>query len=140
MTVVRYGPEAWALGKADENLLDVFQRNCLRIVLGTQLIDRISNRRLYEKRGSISLSRVIMNDRLRWLGQVLRMKDDRLPKIVLFGSPSGAKRKTGQPRLWWKDVTKKDLKGMGTSWEGVRRKALNILGWRNSVRCCVGLR
>jgi len=41
MTVVKYGSEAWALQKADENLLDVFQRNCLRIVLGTQLTDRI---------------------------------------------------------------------------------------------------
>jgi len=36
MTVVKYGSEAWALRKEDENLLDVFQRNCLRIVLGTQ--------------------------------------------------------------------------------------------------------
>ena len=32
MTVVKYGSEAWALRKADENLLDVFQRNCLRII------------------------------------------------------------------------------------------------------------
>ena len=57
MTVVKYGSEAWALRKADENLLDVFQRNCLRIVLGTRLTDRISNSRLYEKCGSIPLSR-----------------------------------------------------------------------------------
>ena len=26
MTVVKYGSEAWALGKADENLLDVFHK------------------------------------------------------------------------------------------------------------------
>ena len=31
------------LQTADENLLDVFQRNCLRIVLGTRLTHRISN-------------------------------------------------------------------------------------------------
>ena len=35
MTVVKYGSEAWALQKADENLLNVFQRKCLQIVLGT---------------------------------------------------------------------------------------------------------
>ena len=140
MTVVKYGSEAWVLRKADENLLDVFQRNCLRIVLGTRLTDRISNSRLYEKCGSIPLSGAIMKERLRWLGHVLRMKDDRLPKIVLFGQPSGATRKAGRPFLGWEDVISKDLKEMGTSWEGVKREALNILGWRRSVRSCVGLR
>ena len=70
--------------KADENLLDVFQRNCLRIVLGTRLTDSISNSSLYEKCGSIPFSGAIMKERLKWLGHVLRMKDDRLPKIVLF--------------------------------------------------------
>ena len=55
MIVVKYGSEAWALQKADEDLLDVFHRNCLRIVLGTRLIDRISTRRRYEKFGPIPL-------------------------------------------------------------------------------------
>ena len=140
MTVVKYGSEAWALRKADENLLYVFQRNCLRIVLGTRLIDRISNSSLYEKCGSIPLSGAIMKERLRWLGHALRMKDDRLPKIVLFRKPSGATRKAGRPCLGWEDVINKDLKEMGTSWEGVKWEVLNRLGWRRSVRSCVGLR
>ena len=140
MIVVKYGSEAWAPRKADENLLDVFQRNCLRIVLGTRLTDRISKSRFYEKCGSIPLSRAIMKERLRWLGLVLRMKDDRLPKIVLFGQPSGATRKAGRPRLGWEDIINKDSKEMGTSWEGVKKVALNRLGWRRSVRSCVGLK
>ena len=76
------------LQKADEDLLDVFQRNILRIVLGTRLTNRISNIRLYEKIGSIPLPRDIINERLRWLGHVHWMKDERLPKIVLFDQPS----------------------------------------------------
>ena len=84
MTVVKYESEAWALRKADEDLLDVFQRNCLRIVLGIRLTDGISNSRLYEKYSSIPLSRAIIKERLRWLVHVFRVKDDRLPKIVLF--------------------------------------------------------
>ena len=51
--------------------------------LGTRLTDRISRSRLYEKCGSIPLSIAMMRERLKWLGHVLRMKDDRLPKIVL---------------------------------------------------------
>ena len=48
-----------------------------------------------------------MGERLRWLGHVLRMKDDRLTKIVHFGQPFRAKRKGGRQRLGWKDVLKK---------------------------------
>ena len=80
-----------------------------------------------------------MKERLRWRSHVLRMKDDRLPKIVLFGQFSGAIRKAGRPCLRWEDVINKDLKEMGTSWEGVKREALSRLGLRRSVRSCVGL-
>jgi len=68
------------------------------------------------------------------------MKDGRLPMIVLFGQPSGATRKAGPPRLGWEDVINKDLKEMGTSWEGIKREALNRLGWRTRMRSCVDLR
>ena len=59
---------------------------------------------------------------------VLRMKDDRLSKALLFCQSSRAEHKAGRPRLGWKDVIKKDLNEIGTSWEGVKREALNRLG------------
>jgi len=40
-TVVKYGFKAWVLQKPNENLLDIFQRNSLRIVLGTWQTDRL---------------------------------------------------------------------------------------------------
>ena len=51
VTGVKYGSEAWVFRKADEDLLDVFQRNYLRIVRVTRLTYIISNSRLYEKCG-----------------------------------------------------------------------------------------
>ena len=80
------------------------------------------------------LSRAMMKKRLRWLGHVVRMKDDRLPKIALFGQSSRAKRKVGCPRLGWEAVIKKDFKGNGSF------EASNRLGWWRSVGSCVGFR
>jgi len=57
-----FDSEAWVLRKMKEYLLDVFQRNYLRNVLGTRLTDRISNISLYEKFGSILFSRAIMRE------------------------------------------------------------------------------
>ena len=102
MRVVKYGSEAWALRKADDDLLDVFQRHCQQIVLGTRLTDRISKSRFYEKCGSIPLSGAIMKERLRRLSHVLRMKYDRLPKIVLFW-----------PTVWGYTESRSSLSGLG---------------------------
>jgi len=49
------------------------------------------------------------------------MKDDRLPKIVLFDQPSRAKLNAGCPSLGWKDVIKKHLKETRTSREGCKK-------------------
>ena len=81
-----------------------------------------------------------MIERLKWLRRVLRMKDDKFPKIVHFGQPCKAKQKAEHPRLGWKDSAEKDLRGIQTSWEGLKREALNRLGCRRSVRSRVGLR
>ena len=47
--------------------------------------------------------------RLRWLGHIARLSDDRLPKQMLFGKLS-ASRPAGGPLLRWSDCVKKDLK------------------------------
>ena len=36
-TVVKYGSETWALRKTEENILDVFQGNSLKLILETCL-------------------------------------------------------------------------------------------------------
>jgi len=81
-----------------------------------------------------------MRERLRWLGHVLQMKDDRLQKFVLFGQPYRAKRTAVRLRLEWEDIVKNDLREMGTSWDGVKREALNRLECRRTICNCVSLR
>ena len=73
------------LQKTEEDLRDIFQRNCVQIIWGTLLTDRISNSRLYEKYGPVSLSRDIMRERLRWLEHVLRTKEGRLSSANRLG-------------------------------------------------------
>ena len=59
------------------------------------------------------LFRAIIKPRFSWLDQVLPMKDDRLPKIVLLSQPSRAKQKTACPYQGLEGVINKDLKEMG---------------------------
>ena len=73
-----------------------------------------------------------MREKLRWLGHDLWIKDARLKKSVIFGQLSRTKRKAGRPHRL-EDVERKYLIEMGILWEGVKREALNRLGWRRSV-------
>ena len=134
MTVVKYGSEAWALQKTEEDLLGFLQRTCLQIVLGAQPTDNISVNGLYEKCDSILLSRAIARERLireHESYHVLQMKGDRLLKIVFFAQPSRAQLKAGYREI---------LRKLGTSLVGVKKEALNRLGWRSSMHSCAGLR
>ena len=88
-------------------MLDVLQRNYLRIVLATRLTDPISYSKLYNKCGSIPLSKPIMRENFRCIGQVLRMKDDRLSNFILICQRFRAKRNAGSPQIGLEDIKKK---------------------------------
>ena len=54
------------------------------IALTTILTNQISEHKSYTNYGFTPLPQVKMKEMLKWLGYVLRMQDDKLPKIVLF--------------------------------------------------------
>jgi hypothetical protein len=73
----------------------VFDHRCLRSIARIWWEHRISNaevRRMVFGVNTRSIAEVITLHRLRWLGHVLRMPADRLPKRALFA----------QPCAWWK--------------------------------------
>ena len=55
MTVAKCGSETWVLRKMEDDLLDVFLKNCLWIVVGIRLNDLIANSKLCKKCGCIPL-------------------------------------------------------------------------------------
>ena len=52
-----------------------------------------------------------VNVALRWLGHVHRMEDGRLPKDILYSEFYNAPRRTGRPKLRYKDVIKRGMAG-----------------------------
>ena len=63
---------------------------------------------------------LLVQSRLCWLGHVMRMSDNRLPKQLLFGKLLTSRPFYG-PKLHWRDVVLRDIGRMG----------LDALNWYN---------
>ena len=92
---------------------------------------------LYKKRGSIPLSRATREAEMS--KHALRMKDHRLPKIVLFGYPSKAKQKAGRPRMGLTGGRKKGFKANWNFFGQGKARSFEYIGME-SVCNFVGLR
>ena len=64
-----------------------------------------------------TLDLIIKQRRLRWLGHVLRMDDDRIPKQAISWEISATNRGPGRPGKNWNDIICQDLKSIGVAWE-----------------------
>jgi hypothetical protein len=153
--VLLYGSETWPIRKDDLRRLQVFDNRCLRTIAGVGWRQRIRNevvrKRVFGNTAGNSIEECIQKNRLRWLGHVLRMPNNRLPRKVLFSLPASEWRKPkgGQMMTWqkgMKDITRSlgrvgsvRLPGWGVrdsphAWlETLCDMAVNRCQWRS---CC----
>ena len=111
--VVAYGSEAWCTTQSDEQRLLVFERRILRSIFGGVNVSgnwrRRYNHELYQPYKEPGIVKFIKINRLRWLGHVQRMTEERLPLKLLNTNPDG-NRRPERPRARWKDAIESDLK------------------------------
>ena len=109
-TVLLYCAETWPIGPADVNKLETAQMSCLRRICGDRSWgpDCTPYAELRGRCQVPSIKNLIAYHRLRWLGKVCRMNDDRLPVKTLFGR-IGGRGPRGRPPKTWIEYTRDDL-------------------------------
>jgi len=70
--------------------------------------------------------------RLEWVGHIIRMEEERIPKKVLNGN-FHTTRPVGRPRTRWADVVQRDAPQL-LGIRGWRRRAENRDEWRHLMR------
>ena len=79
-SVLLYGSECWRIIQSDLQKLEVFQNNCLRRIQGIFWPEKIRNEDLLKRCNCHSIAEELKKRRFRWLGHVLQMTNERLPK------------------------------------------------------------
>ena len=88
-----------------------FNLRNLRRISGITWHDHVTNKDvLLEQVGIPSMYALLTKGRLRWLGHVSRMEDDRISKDVLYGELTIGTRPAGRPLLGFMDVCIRDLR------------------------------
>jgi len=117
LPIVLYGCENRLLTLREERKLRVFENKVLRI-LGPRRDEvtgerrRLHNEELNDLYCSPNIVRVIKSRRMRWVGHVARMDEERGVYRVLVGKPEG-KRPLGRPKRSWVDNIRMDLQEVG---------------------------
>ena len=126
-SVLLYGSETWPLKAEDVRGLSVFDHCCLRSIREVWWEHRISYtkvRRRVLRPKHMPIIEQLHNHRLRWLGHVLRMSDDRLPWRALFAEPKSSwKRPSGGRHMAWQRNMKSLTEGLS------RVDNVRLAGW-----------
>ena len=81
-----------------------------------------------------SIENIIIRNQLRWVGHLVRMKDERLPKCLFYGEFSIGKRPRNRPKKRFKDCIKSNLKATKIDINNLEEIATDRSRWRASVR------
>jgi len=104
--------------------------NSCEVLYQAERLTQVVSRTSLNKSSSL---RTLSGRRLHWLGHTIRMDHHRSTHQALYWEVPGFKRGPGRPRTNWRGMVKKDLRGMGLTWEEAEVAALNRQEWRRSV-------
>jgi len=105
----------------------------LLLYLSILLKDKVRNEDIQNQTKLQRMDLIIKERRLRWLGHVLRMEDDRIPKQATRWQMDSCTRRAGRPRSNWIDTVSRDLKTVGMVCEDAEQAAVDREDWRGRV-------
>lgn len=129
ISTLLYGAETWTIYRRHLTQMEKFHINCLQKILGVSWQDRIPHVQILERTGCTSMEAMITKRQLRWLGHVIRMSEDRLPRQVLYEGP----RRPGGPKRRYKDQIKTSLKKCNIRPEHLETLATERATWRSKI-------
>jgi len=133
-----YAGEIWKTTEKTRRVLDVFNRRCLRNILGISWKDHVTNADLLHGTGMMNLQDIVADRRRRFIGHILRLPPSRPASTALQWISEGRNKRKGRPKNTWQDTLREDLKMMGVAdnCEEAMVIANDRTRWRNLVAQC----
>ena len=132
-----HGCKTWALKTENWTTLRQTHHYCLLRVLCFRKKKRedrpLSYSQALKKTDCESIETTVRTRRLLYAGQVLRMDDTRLPKIMMCGELNAGKRRRGGTEKQWRHSLREDLKAFEINVDTWSVEATSEQGWTTIV-------
>lgn len=133
LPILLYGSECWCLSEKLRNMIRKFHNQCIRALCHVNLFhlwkERIKMSDLMKEVGLKEIESYLCKQQLRWVGHVIRMPWERLPRKMLT-SWVRSKRPRGCPKFTYGRSINKSLKYAGIEKSEWHELAVNRLQWR----------
>jgi len=93
-----HGCETWTLYRRHIKAFDAFHIRSLQSIPGIRWWQKISHTELFDKAGITPAEHLLLIKQLRWLGHVIRMPDNQLPRRLLYGQLTVGQHSVGRPK------------------------------------------
>ena len=133
VTSLLYGCETWTLNKKQITRLEKFHQTTLRKIARIRWFHKVTNYEVLSRCNIHSLQSMIDSARLRWTGHVVRMKDDRIPKALLYGRLASGIPRRGNHNTYLNSV-KGTLRACGINCTRLEELAAERVSWRATFK------
>ena len=129
LTALLYACETWSAYKKHVRILERFHQRCLRRIMNVHWQTHTPDTEILDRSGLGSIESLLHRHRLRWVGNLIRMPDFRIPKQVLYGELVQGKRPQHKPKLRYKDSVRTSLKAFSIAEDNWEATALDQVEW-----------
>ena len=137
LSILLYASETWVTYSKHTKRLERFHINCLQQILGLKWWHRVPHTEIRRRAGVDSLEAMIVQRRLRWVGHVIRMPENRLPRQMMYGQLTEGQRSVGGQRKRYKNCVNTSLKACGIPPNQLETLAESRDVWRDA--CTEGM-
>ena len=133
ISMLLYGGETWTLYARHIKKLEAFQQRSLRSIMRVKWEEKTPHSEVLERAKCCSIESILKKRQLQWAGHIVRMDDERLPKILLYGELQQGNRMVGRPRKRYKDSLKDALKSCNVPLQSWETHAEDRASWRTAI-------
>ena len=131
ISTILCGCETWVPYCHHIRLLESFHIRRLQLILGLHWWHKVTHCEIRSRAVIQSIKSMLLHHQLRWMGNVIRMPDSRLPHRVLYGQLGLGHSSVGQKKRF-KDHIKSILKKCNIPFNRLEVLALKRATWRST--------
>jgi hypothetical protein len=133
ITSLLFGCETWTLKKAHLARLEKFHQTTLRKIARIRWFHKVTNYEVLSRCNIPTLQSMIESAQLRWCGHVVRMKNDRIPKALLYGRLTDGTSSRGNHATYLNNI-KSTLRSCAISCNDLEKLATKKTAWRTTYK------